>query len=238
MFTNQQNSGFSFCQADDGGKWGTKQPQHQERHEDWSDADLAKEMNELSVQEREQVLDDIHGVAKAVEETTEFVATCLKKLDKAISRLPKTKRKALDRATFLKPSLQKDVKFKLMFLRADYYDARNAANRMARYFSNKLKLFGEEKLAGNITFDDLTKQDMEFFIEGSMVELPNRDQTGRPIWFVDTSKCDWNNPTSLVRPLERIYYPGKRHPSCISYFPLPCTLLIGFYSSFDVPGTS
>jgi hypothetical protein len=62
------------------------------------------------------------------------------------------------RKLFLKPSIQKDLKFKLMFLRADQYNARQAAEWMAKYYSHKLYLFGEDTLVKKITLDDLESE--------------------------------------------------------------------------------
>jgi hypothetical protein len=100
---------------------------------DENDLALAREMNELSVNEREQVFDEIHGVAKGQEETPEFVANCLAQMDISLSVISKAKRKALDRAIFVKPSIETDADFKLMFLRTDDYDGLKAARRMTRY---------------------------------------------------------------------------------------------------------
>jgi hypothetical protein len=163
-------------------------------------ADLAKEMNELSVNEREKVCDDIHGVAEIPVEAPEFVAECVARFDQALTELPqKMRRKALERAFFLKPDLDKDTKFKLLFLRADYYDPFKAARRFAKYFEDKLALFGEAKLMKKITLDDLTEEDMEVFDAGFFVILPNKDAAGRPIWFGDVSKYDFSRATEMVR---------------------------------------
>ena len=88
-------------------------PDYYEKH---NDATLAKEMNELSVQDRERLFEEIHGVAADVEESPEFLEQKLQDFDTALSKLSYAKRKVLDRAIFLKPSIRKDQTFKLMFL--------------------------------------------------------------------------------------------------------------------------
>ena len=52
-----------------------------------ADALLAKELNELSLREREQVYYDIHGVSDVVEETEELISTKLAQLDKELSKI-------------------------------------------------------------------------------------------------------------------------------------------------------
>eukprot|EP00339_Tiarina_fusa_P009765 CAMPEP_0117014084 /NCGR_PEP_ID=MMETSP0472-20121206/11499_1 /TAXON_ID=693140 ORGANISM="Tiarina fusus, Strain LIS" /NCGR_SAMPLE_ID=MMETSP0472 /ASSEMBLY_ACC=CAM_ASM_000603 /LENGTH=456 /DNA_ID=CAMNT_0004717569 /DNA_START=74 /DNA_END=1444 /DNA_ORIENTATION=- len=160
---------------------------------------LAKEMNNLTVQERERVFDDIHGVAEVHEESPEFVESCLEAMDLALNTLAKIKRKGLDRALFFKPSIETDKKFKLMFLRADIYDAKKAARRMAKYFDEKLRLFGEEKLVKRITLDDLSEEDLSRLNLVGCVVLPHSDQTGRPIWFFDIARFDFDNLKSMNR---------------------------------------
>ena len=169
--------------------------------DEW-DAALAKEMNELSVTEREKVLDDIHGVASIQEETPASILQSLREIDLALGVLPKIKRKALDRALFFKPGLLDDEhsdKFKLMFLRADSYDAPKAAKRLAKHFEEKLELFGEGKLTKPITLDDLEEEDLENLGFVGCAILPHKDQSGRPIMFFDIPRFNFDNPQSMVR---------------------------------------
>ena len=168
------------------------------RSSDEFDAALAKEMNELSVTEREKVLDDIHGVATVQEESPAFIAKSLREMDLALGVLPKVKRKALDRALFFKPSLLDDQKFKLMFLRADNYDSPLAAKRLARHFEEKLQLFGEGKLTKDITLEDLEPEDIENLGYVGCAKLPHKDQSGRPIWFFNVPQFNFDNPESMV----------------------------------------
>ena len=196
----------SFCSttsrnAVDSSSWGTKDiPNHQHHVGVGVDLDLVKEMNELSVQEREKVYDEIHGVAKAQEESPEFVTQSIQEMDTALKNLPRTRRKALDRASFLYPGLATDIKFKLMFLRAEYFDPGRSARRMAKHFEDKLMLFGEEKLVKKITWEDLDEEGQTACRSGCCLELPQKDPTGRPIWFFDLSRYqNVKNMDSLLR---------------------------------------
>jgi hypothetical protein len=125
-------------------------------------------------------------------------------MDAALSQLPKSKRKALERAIFLKPSVTSDKGFKLMFLRADCYDATKAAARMAKFYEKKLSLFGEEKLVKKITSEDLNEEELaRLGVAGCTIDV-EKDPIGRPIWFYDASKqnfddMDSNAMDSMVR---------------------------------------
>lgn len=152
---------------------------------------LAKEMSELSVNEREKVYDDLHGVAQPLQETPEFISKCFQEMDDALKKIPKSKRKALDRAIFLRPRLLVDRKFKLMFLRGDEYDGVKAARRLVKHFDVKLELFGDELLAKDIRLKDLMKETVDnTILTGSCLCLKQNDQTGRPVLMYDVSKFD------------------------------------------------
>ena len=120
------------------------------------DALIAREMNELSVQERAKVLEDIHGVSGEGEEISlEALHKALDDMTAALEKLPRNTIKAWNKAIFLRPSLVDDDEFKLMFLHLSNFDAKAAALRMANFFTVKEGLFGSDKLAKNITLDDL-----------------------------------------------------------------------------------
>jgi hypothetical protein len=189
------------------------------------DVDLAREMNELSFEEREKVLEEVHGVDKTREETPEFVAASIEAFDQALSSRSRTKRsRAMERAFFLRPGLKtnNNTHFKLLFLRAEYFDAPKAADRMARYFESKLTLFGIEKLAKDITLEDLSPKDVQVgFTSGCyMVELPLKDRSGRPILFADARNYDFVNYLNLVRTV--YYYKNGRSPDHHPIF-VPCS---------------
>ena len=137
------------------------------------DIELAQEMNALSVHEREQIYEEIHGITTIINETPEMLASCLQQMRLELSRIPRRKRGALDRAMFLRPSITTDDNFHLMFLRACRFDPKCAASKMHRYFTNKLELFGEEKLTKTITLDDLgTTQETRILCEGANQFIP------------------------------------------------------------------
>ena len=51
-------------------------------------SDLAQEMNKLSVEEREKVYEDVHGVASIQEEAPPFIAKALQELQSSILSTP------------------------------------------------------------------------------------------------------------------------------------------------------
>ena len=164
---------------------------------DDDDAMIAKELNKLSLDERNRLFDEIHGVGGFLEkESDDFVDELIPKFNAAMKGLPSSKRAAADKAFFLKPSLEANKKFKLMFLRADCYNPKLAAKRCALYFQNKLELWGESCLTRTITKADLTAEDMEIY--GFFLLLPYKDNAGRSIWFSDFPKMNFDLPVKAL----------------------------------------
>ena len=138
------------------------------------------------------------GVTEIQEESPEFIQKCIEEMDMHLSKIPKSRRKAYDRAVFFKPTIANDKDLKLLFLRACMYDGEKSALRILKHFKDKLDLFGESKLVKDITLDDLSEEDMEVFGRGYTLLLPHKDQVGRPILTFDPSRYDFDRPNSVV----------------------------------------
>jgi hypothetical protein len=140
---------------------------------------LAKEMNELSLSEREHVYEDIHGIPRVVKEEPVFIAKKLEALEEELAKIHK--KPAYDRALFLSPRYVKRHSFRLMFLRAENFHTERSALRVVKYFERKLELFGVEKLVKAIAQDDLNEDDQAVLSSGVMHFLRSKDRTGRPV---------------------------------------------------------
>lgn len=149
---------------------------------DWvvqADALIAKQMTELTRQEREKVYHDLHGISEEIEETPPLIKGTLEELDRELKALPD--KDAYEMAKSMNPKYVEDPKFRLRFLRADLFDAKKAALRLTRHFQAKLELFGKDKLSRDIVQDDLCKEDMNTLYSSFAQILPMRDQAGRVI---------------------------------------------------------
>jgi hypothetical protein len=143
---------------------------------------LAKEMNQLSVEEREEVLEDIHGIARVVDEPQEFIETCLALLEKELTNI--SSKVAYDLAYFTSKEYTSSNKIRLMFLRAESFDPYNAASRMVRFFEEKYALFGADKLTKDIVLADLDPDDIVALENGLYQVLPEKDSAGRKVFFL------------------------------------------------------
>ena len=143
---------------------------------------LAQELQAMTVQQREKIFAEAHGVADIIEESPEFVTERLIALRKYISsEIPTKNKKALERAIFLRPSIEWDDKFHLMCLRARQFDIKCAGVLVVNYFENKLMLFGDELLPKRITLDCLTPEEISFLKGGSNQILKRIESRGRGV---------------------------------------------------------
>ena len=142
---------------------------------------IASEMNQLSVKEREAAFDDLHAITPVRKESAETVAELVKEFKLEIGKI--REKSAYSKAHFLSPRAVNDPGFIRMFLRAEDYNPRMAAHRMVSYFQHKLELFGIEKLAKDITLDDLDDDDRAALHSGSIQCLSQKDRAGRTVIF-------------------------------------------------------
>ena len=105
---------------------------------------LAQDMAQLSVQERNDVFEEIHGVDGVVEESPEFVEDKLARMKEEIQKI--VHREAYNKAVLLAPTRVHSQQFCLMFLRSTKFDAKAAAAKIVAHFDFKSKLFGAEKV--------------------------------------------------------------------------------------------
>jgi hypothetical protein len=152
---------------------------NEEPDPEYTDSLVAKQMAKLSREDREKVYFDLHGVSEQVEETPELIRKSLSELDKELEQL--SNKEAYDAAVSLNAEYVTNEKFRLQWLRADSFDAKAAALRLARHFQAKLELFGRDKLGRDIVQDDLGESDMQALYCGRSQTLPFRDRAGRAI---------------------------------------------------------
>lgn len=121
-------------------------------------------LNELSLKERETVIEELHGVSDVVNEEPEVVQSCLQNIRQELN---------LDNTS----TITDDTEL-LKFLRAESFDVKKAAHRFNQFAAFQKKLFGNQ---GRIRYSDLTGEDIKFLQSGFMQLLPQRDRAGRAI---------------------------------------------------------
>ena len=147
---------------------------------------LAGELNKMSLQERQKVFEELHGVCEQEkrviihqQETPEFVAEQIATLEEEIVNIhPKD---AYKLAESINIDYVQDESFRLTFLRADLFNPVKAARRIVTFFECRLALFGPELLTRSITLLDLDKDDLSTLKSGYFQILPSRDTAGRAV---------------------------------------------------------
>jgi len=177
---------------------------------------LAQEMMQLSVKDRNDIQEEIHGVkCLAVEETPTIVRCALIQLAFELDeQTPDCQKKAYLQSQQppkvlpehqrifhelhqLEPlpqsSYVNDVEFRLRFLRCDLFDIKKSAKRILNFLDLALELFGDYALRRPIRLSDFTKEEMRHIRIGRFQVMPNRDRSGRRIYMIipeqEHTKC-------------------------------------------------
>jgi hypothetical protein len=159
---------------------------------------LAMELNQLSLQDREAMNEEIHGVNfLAVPETPEFVADKLYELDSLLKteyqsstsmmaqphQGPKAYRNAYEEAHLLGSQYIYQPDFRIRFLRADLFDVSKAASRMVAFLNLIRDYLGAQSLLQMpfLSLNDLTADEIWDLKRGPFLLFPGRDGGGRRI---------------------------------------------------------
>ncbi|CAJ1939496.1 unnamed protein product [Cylindrotheca closterium] len=186
------------------------------------DSIIAAELSKLSVEDREKAYLDIHGVSQPKDESPDLIQSSLMEMETAMKEL--ANREAYDLAKSMDPHYVMNDEFRLKFLRADLFNAKKAAIRLCRHFQLKMDLFGADKLALDITQDDLGKEEMDVLYSGYGRILPQHDQTGR---LVNVLIANPDHPTEAI--LRRAFYTATTVQSEDSEAQRRGTVTIAYY---------
>jgi hypothetical protein len=169
-------------------------------------------LNDLSMQEREQGLQDLHGVSDLQQEDPHFIQQHLAELKLELRM----------------GSDESEDRELIKFLRAETFDSRKAAARYHRFQELQMNLFGKR---GNIRYSDLSEQDIKFLKSGFMQLLPQRDRAGRAIMI-----CIGSIKQQLRTPLDSdVRKCGCGHQNVepwLCFYPYLTDWLLSFFPSF------
>eukprot|EP00980_Cylindrotheca_fusiformis_P022431 scaffold9290_cov107-Cylindrotheca_fusiformis.AAC.9 len=140
---------------------------------------VAQAMLELSAEEREKALQEIHGVVEVDEEDPDFMASCLDELDNYLAATKSGT--AYELAEQMNYDYVSNNRFRTMFLRSTRYVPQDAAEKLIGFLDYKKELFGVENLVHDITLDDLSPDDRALMEVGYVQFGKTHDRNGRPI---------------------------------------------------------
>ena len=172
-----------------------------DNNEDQIDSLVASALTSLTLEEREGVYLEQHGVTEDLKEDPNMVSQRLEELQVHLQKL-KQKRHvattAFELAEATNPGYCQDRTFHLRFLRTENFKSKSAAARMMRFFELKRYLFGDDKLSKTITLKDLTDDDVHALKQGFFQLLPSRDSAGRVVSIMFPQQQHYKTPESLV----------------------------------------
>ena len=153
------------------------------------DSLLNKELYQLSLKDREEINEEIHGVhSMHVPETPELIVSKLEELDRQLTnrhqhQLPIHTQNAYEEALALGSPYIHDPNFRIMFLRAELFDTAKAANRMMGFLQLLRDYLGPQALLQlpYSSLNQMTAQDIQLLKRSVFVLLPGRDGAGRRI---------------------------------------------------------
>ncbi|KAL3927377.1 MAG: hypothetical protein SGBAC_013108, partial [Bacillariaceae sp.] len=133
-------------------------------------------MEGLSVQERTAALEEVNGIVdNDLATSMEVPAVLDQKLIEMDAHLQKIKSQSVyETAESMNADYVQNQRFRVMFLRANRYDTKEAAAQLLAFFESKLMLFGKDKLCKDITLDDMDEEDRLSVRKGG-VQLLKRD---------------------------------------------------------------
>ena len=145
---------------------------------------LSKDLLKLSMQDRNAITEEIHGVQTiARNESPSMIQNALQNLQYSIDALPIGEKNAYLRGQNMYPnSYINTPEFRLRFLRCDLFDPQKAANRMVNFLDIMLDLFGDYILKRPILLSDFSWDELQVFRRGHLQLLPYRDRSGRRIF--------------------------------------------------------
>lgn len=164
---------------------------------------LAADLNSLSIQERDIIYDEIHGVASPVEETPHFVQATLHALQQDIKKIKH--KPAYDHAMTMEPDYIQNPAFCIQFLRAKRFNAKEAAAQLVAHLEMKQELFGSNKLCTDIKFTDLDEDDRNLLRSGAYPFLVTRDRAGRAICILINRLLEYKSFKNWARTLFYIF---------------------------------
>ncbi|KAL3910235.1 MAG: hypothetical protein SGILL_007772 [Bacillariaceae sp.] len=154
------------------------------------EAMLVDELNQLSVKDRENAWEEIHGVhaSEMFKQDAIKLPAALAQMQSEIDRLmlqPENSNfpeaAAYRQALELNSRYILNATFRAKFIRADRYDAAKAAVRMIKFLNFGLETFGTMALMRPIQISDLNENAIAIIREGTGFTLPIRDPVGRLI---------------------------------------------------------
>lgn len=140
------------------------------------------EFNMLSKSAQAKALDDIYsGAWSELKENPSMIDKLLTDFEQQVER---GQHPIYEIALTQDRSYVEDPAFRLKFLRANMHNVHKAVQQMISFLELKAKYFGTEKVAQDITLDDMTPDELKLILSGLYHIQEDTDRNGRTIFFI------------------------------------------------------
>ena len=187
---------------------------------------LSKELLQMSIQDRNTIYEEIHGVQTlAPTETPALIQTALAQLATELMLVHPAHKVAYERSRQHRVTYINTAEFRLRFLRCELFDAKRAAIRMVHFLDLLLEVFGEYALQRPIQMTDFNRDEMVIFRSGLQQLLPYRDRSGRRIY---ASVGGFNVRTPLISRVRKVLFRMRLLYCTVLYCTVLCPLSLSF----------
>ena len=148
---------------------------------------LTREIMNLSLQARNDIQEEIHGVkCLSPQESPALLLDSISRLNRQLAALsPSAHADSYRMAARFSDSFVHTAEFKLRFLRKHFFDVRLAAQNLCEYLHAIHSLFGNDALRRELCMhENFSKEETRLFRKGYYQLLPIRDRSGRRILAV------------------------------------------------------
>lgn len=163
----------------------TEQQQQQQIDPGYVDSMLAKELHQMSFQDRIGIEEEIHGVhSMAVKETPDLINECMVQFQRELDATTIESKQAYEEALHMNEASRmyvQDWHFRLKFLRAERLDVKAAVRRFLLLLDGLKRYYGSFALERPLRHNDLDKSSKDLLRAGGIQVLPSRDRAGRLI---------------------------------------------------------
>lgn len=164
---------------------------------------LRSEFNKLSVNEQTEVLNDIYCVGDGLQEPADLIEASLTNFHQELERgiFP-----VYEMALGQNRAYVQDPSFRLMFIRAKKHNVSDAAIQMENFLRHKATYFGFEKVARDITLEDLSTEEVSILLSGLFHVQDDTNRSGRVIIYSFNKMFGKYSAESLIRVMYYIYF--------------------------------
>lgn len=165
---------------------------------------LSSELMRLSINDRNAIEEEIHGVhCLAPEETPQLLDVSLRQLLVVLNNLPSDISAGYRQSQRFPNTYVNTADFLLRFLRCELFDVQKAAMRVAHFLNLCTEYFGVYALQRPVMLSDFNKDELKCFRRGRLQWLPFRDRSGRRVAILFPGKEYFTIPEKVrVRALD------------------------------------